>query len=98
MTWPGGGPWVVVTTSTEADWATGVAALAAASAVPVAVLRIVRGGPGHGVLGPRHGVLSPGGGVLGPGRGVLGPRSAPGDVLGALPGLATRVELRTGGH
>lgn len=95
MTWPGGGPWVVVTTSTNADWAAGVAALAAASDVPVAVLRLIRGGPGHGVLGPRHGVLGPGHGVLGPSRGVLGPPAAPFNALG---GLATRVDVRTGGH
>ncbi|GAA0799106.1 SMI1/KNR4 family protein [Spirilliplanes yamanashiensis] len=98
MTWPGGGPWVVVTTSTQTDWATGLAALAAASAVPVAVLRLVRGGPGHGVLGPRRGVFTPGQGVFGPGRGVLGPPTAAGDVLGRLRGLATRVDVRTGGH
>ena len=98
MTWPGGGPWVVVTTSTQTDWATGLAALAAASAVPVAVLRLVRGGPGNGVLGPRRGVFTPGQGVFGAGHGVLGSPTAAGDVLSRLRGLATRVDVRTGGH
>jgi dethiobiotin synthetase len=44
MVWPDGGPWMVVTTSTNVSWDVAVAALAAASTSRVAVVRIL--GPG----------------------------------------------------
>jgi cell wall assembly regulator SMI1 len=48
MAWPSGGPWMVVSTSTNVSWDVAVAALAAASTSRVAVVRIVGSGTVRG--------------------------------------------------
>jgi hypothetical protein len=48
MSWPDGGPWVVVTTSADVSWGLAAAVLAAASPTSVAAVRPVDGARGDG--------------------------------------------------